>query len=132
MAKYTVSHNGRVSIDPNLSRENLKDWSEEYQDADDVIHKAGKGPYVLHVLLEELDRLSHHDTRFGDKFGVLGDLNKEREMIVSQLPQCPIDWEELTVHLIKPTERFTGKTLSLPKNQNAKRRNKSYRPLPNA
>lgn len=130
MAKLTFSHNGRVSIDPNLSRENLKDWSEEYQDADDVIHKAGKGPCILHVLLEELDRLSHHDTKFGDKFGVLGDLNKEREMMVSQLTQHPIDWEELTVHVIKPIERFTGKTPSLPKNRDV-RRNNSYRPLPN-
>ena len=130
MAKLTFSHNGRVSIDPNLSRENLNDWSEEYQDADDVIRKGGKGPRVLHVLLGELDRLSHHDTRFGDKFGVLGDLNKEREMILSQLTQRPIDWEELTVHVIKPIGRSTGKTPSLPKNRNV-RRNKSCRPLPN-
>lgn len=115
---------GRVTIVSSLSGKNLKGWSEEYEykDADVVIHNAGGGPRVLPVFLGELDRLSHHDTRFGDKFGVLGDLNKERKIMLSQLTQRPIDWEEL--HVIKPIGRFTKKTASLPKNRPAKRRNK--------
>jgi hypothetical protein len=86
---------GRVSIVLSLSQEKLKYGFEEYEykDADDVINKAGKGSRVLHVLIEELDRLSHHDKRFSDKFGVLGDLDKEREIILSQAIQGPAPWQ---------------------------------------
>jgi hypothetical protein len=85
---------GRVSIVPSLSQEKLQYGFEEYyKDADDVIHKAGEGSRVLHVLIGELDRLSHHDKRFGDKFGVLGDLDKEREIILSQAIQGTSLWQ---------------------------------------
>ena len=75
----------------------MKYGSEEYKYANDVINKAGEGSHVLHVLIGELDRLSHHDKRFGDRFGVLGDLDKEREIILSQAIQCPSPWLKVKV-----------------------------------
>jgi hypothetical protein len=84
---------GRVSIVPSVSQEKLKYGFEEYKDANDVIHKAGEGSHVLHVLIGELDRLSHHDKRFGDQCGVLGDLDKEREIISSQAIQGTSLWQ---------------------------------------
>jgi hypothetical protein len=86
---------GRVSTVPSLPQEKLQYGFEEYKkDADDVINKAGEGSHVLHVFIGELDRLSHHDKRFGDKFGVLGDLDKEREIILSQAIHRPSSWQE--------------------------------------
>jgi hypothetical protein len=84
---------GRVSIVLSLSQKKLKFGFEEYKDTDDVINKVGKGSRVLHVLIGELDRLSHHDKRYSDKFGVLGDLDKERESILSQAIQGPSPWQ---------------------------------------
>jgi hypothetical protein len=93
---------GRVSTVPSLPQEKLKYgvekyeeyYYDEYKDSNGVINKVGVGSHVLHVFIGELDRLSHHDKRFGDKFGVLGDLDKEREIILSQAIHRPFSWQE--------------------------------------
>jgi len=103
---------GRVSTVPSLPQETLKYgfekyeeyYYDEYKDSNDVINKAGVGSHVLHVFIGELDRLSHHDKRFGDKFGVLGDLDKGTgdHIVSSKTPPTGGEIHEVHAILLHP------------------------------
>ena len=90
----------------------------EHVNEQNLIDEAIEEHHVVHVLIEELNKMNPDDKRYDAKFSVLiGDMThhmeaEERNML-AQLEKAKLDWDRLTTQVMQRRLRLEQKTLWL-------------------